>query len=1069
MPADFDQEYKKLNVDQKAAVDYIDGPLLVIAGPGTGKTQLLSLRAANILKKTDTLPDNILCLTFTEVGAKEMRDRLIKMIGDAAYKITISTYHSFGSEIIREFPEFFSGINLRPINKLKSETIIRELLDDLPYSNELKNDKSVTKLADLISWSKRALLSPVDILKIAKSNLDFISATSDLTRSIKSDELRAAKKYLDNYNKLVLENNPSSLLANVESMASMWNQELEEAIDECLETKKTTSLSKWKVKFLEKDEEDQYVPKGKKTNETLIKFASFYKSYINRLTKDGLYDFDDMILLSIEAMKNHSDLKYNLQEKYQYIMLDEYQDTNAAQAELVSLLTDNIVFEGRPNVMAVGDDDQAIFAFQGAKHFNMLEFVGRYKDVKQITLKDNYRSTQAVINLSSSIADQIKERLTTLLSAVNKDFKSVRKEPGSISSLMLDNEVIEYAWIAKEVKNHPNEEIAVISPLHKYLERASAYLASENVPISYERKEDILEDPYIEQVITMLRLVQAIADQNNNLTDSYLSSVLNYDFFEMPTEDIWRLSWQARDTRTPWLELLLDNPKTKDIALMFIKLAAGSKTYRYDSMIDQVIGLSDIVLNNPKKKIERSPFLKYYSALKDDPIPRLLQNLIVLREQFIDFNQDNVKALLISDLIKFVDQLALSAVKLTSNINVGKSEAKAKLMTVHGSKGLEFDTVILPSYVNEVWASNRSSHNQISLPQNLEYIKEHAEDRDDEKLRMLYVALSRAKNNVITLSYKQDSSGKLTTPLKYSTTIPTPVEYKEKVNPVPLWQSYDHIPDFTPELKSMLIDRLSNYSLSPTDLNKFVNVRNSGPETFLKSAVLGYASPSTAKQDYGVAIHASLDWLQKNLSNAGRLPTLKQFLEQFEIGLTKRRLLPTDLNLLKEQGISALTNYYEQNKAILVPSDISEYKSEGIALGGLRIGGKIDKLLIDNDHKQITIVDFKTSKAKPKWNATESTHLNNHQLYFYKLLVEGSTKFKGYKVNSGQLEFIEPETTARSVLPLVYEDEEQEQLTKLIKAVWAHINDLNFPDVSSYPESLKGIKDFEQDLIEGKI
>jgi DNA helicase-2/ATP-dependent DNA helicase PcrA len=1069
MQADFNQEYKKLNVDQKAAVDYIDGPLLVIAGPGTGKTQLLSLRAANILKMTDTLPDNILCLTFTEVGAQEMRDRLIKMIGDEAYKITISTYHSFGSEIIRQYPEFFSGINLRPVNKLKSETIIRELLDDLPYTNELKNVDLVTNLADLISWSKRALLSPENILKVAKSNLDFISATKKLTRSLTSDELRAAKKYLNNFKKLILEDKTVNLPAGVEPIASKWNQELEEAIDECLETKKSSSLSKWKLKFLEKDEDGQYVPKGKKTNETLVKFADFYSSYIKRLAKDGLYDFDDMILMSIEAMKNHNDLKYNLQEKYQYIMLDEYQDTNAAQAELVSLLTDNDIFEGRPNVMAVGDDDQAIFAFQGAKHFNMLDFVSQYKDVKQITLKYNYRSTQDIIDLSAGTAVQIKERLTTLLSGVNKHFKSVRKEIGSISSLMCNNELEQYIWIATEAKNAPAKEIAVIAPEHKYLERASAYLASENVPISYERKENILEDPLISQIITMLRVVQTIADQNNNLTDSYLSSVLNYDFLGLPTEDIWRLSWRAHDTHTPWLELLLKNPKTKDIALMFIKLAASSKIYRYDTVIDQVIGLSDIVINDSKKKVTRSPFLNYYSHLEDDPIPRLLQNLIILREQFIDFNQDNTKALLISDLTQFVDQLTLSAVKLTSNINIGNSEAKVKLMTVHGSKGLEFDTVILPSYINEVWAAKRFSHNQIGLPLNLEYIKEGAEDRDDERLRMLYVAQSRAKNNVITLSYNQDFSGKPTTPLKYSNIEPGPVDFNSKIDLVPLWHSYEHIPDFTPELENLLKDRLSNYSLSPTDFNTFVGISYDGPETFLKSVILGYATPITPKQDYGIAIHASLDWLQKNLSQTGNLPTLKQLLIQYESALTKRRLLPTDFKLLKEQGINALTCYYNQNKGSLSPKDISEYRSEGAVLNGLRIGGKIDKLIIDNNLKQITIVDYKTSKAKTKWNEGDSMYLNSHQLYFYKLLVERSTMFKNYKVAASQLEFIEPETKTNSILPLTYTDKDQEYLIRLIEAVWAHITDLNFPDVSAYPTNLTGIKKFEKDLIEGKI
>ena len=774
-------------------------------------------------------------------------------------------------------------------------------------------------------------------------------------------------------------------------------------------------------------------------------------------------------MMSIEAMKSHDELKYNLQEKYQYIMLDEYQDTNAAQAELVSLLTDNEIFEGRPNVMAVGDDDQAIFAFQGANHFNMLSFVSQYKDVKQITLKNNYRSTQPIIDLSANVADQINERLTKLLSDINKNFKSVRKEIGKISSQEFNDELIEYAWLASEVKRMPDKEIAIIAPEHKYLERASAYLIHEGIPISYERKEDILKDPQLNQIITMLRLVQAIADLNNNLADSLLSSALNYDFFEIPTEDIWRLSWKARDTHTPWLELLLKNHRTKDIALMFIKLAANSKIYRYDFIVDQIVGLSDIVINDAKKKATRSPFLNYYRQLGDDPIPRLLQNLIVLREQFIDFNLENTKALLVSDLIKFVDQLTLSTVKLTNNINAGAGEAKVKLMTVHGSKGLEFDTVILPSYINEVWAIKRSGRNQIGLPLNLEFIKEGAEDRDDEKLRMLFVALTRAKNNIITLSYNKDVSGKLMTPLKYSALVPKPLDFKAQYDLVPLWQSYEHMPDFTPELKTLLKDRISNYSLSPTDLNTFIDIRNAGPEAFLKSVTLGYVTPITPRQDYGIAIHASLEWLQKSFSLAGSLPTLKQLLEQFESYLTKRRLLTNDFKLLKEQGINALTNYYHENKASLSPKDIGEYKSEGLAISGLRIGGKIDKLIIDSAQKQITIVDYKTGKAKTRWSASPRMYLNSHQLYFYKLLVERSTKFKNFKVVGGRLEFIEPDNKANLVLPLEYTDTDQERLIKLIEAVWAHINDLNFPDVSAYPVNLTGIKKFEQDLIDGNI
>src|SRR5665213_170688 len=158
MPGDFKSNYKNLNADQKAAVDTIEGPLLVIAGPGTGKTQLLSLRAANILNKTDVLPDNILCLTFTESGAQEIRNRLINIIGEDAYKVGVYTYHGFGSEIIRSYSSYFkTGFNLRPINGLKSETILREIQKGLPFTSDLKDPKSVNAISYIISDFKQSI------------------------------------------------------------------------------------------------------------------------------------------------------------------------------------------------------------------------------------------------------------------------------------------------------------------------------------------------------------------------------------------------------------------------------------------------------------------------------------------------------------------------------------------------------------------------------------------------------------------------------------------------------------------------------------------------------------------------------------------------------------------------------------------------------------------------------------------------------------------------------------------------------------------------------------------------
>ena len=135
---DFERRYKQLNDRQREAVDTIEGPVMVVAGPGTGKTELLSMRVANILQKTDTLPENILCLTFTESGATAMRERLSEIIGPQAYKVAIHTFHSFGSDIINQYGEYFyHGADFRPASDLSSYELLRSIFDSLDFSNPL--------------------------------------------------------------------------------------------------------------------------------------------------------------------------------------------------------------------------------------------------------------------------------------------------------------------------------------------------------------------------------------------------------------------------------------------------------------------------------------------------------------------------------------------------------------------------------------------------------------------------------------------------------------------------------------------------------------------------------------------------------------------------------------------------------------------------------------------------------------------------------------------------------------------------------------------------------------------
>src|SRR5690606_37749273 len=176
---DFDTAYASLNPAQKKAVDSIDGPLLVIAGPGTGKTQLLSARVANILQKTDTLPENILCLTFTESGASNMQERLRQFIGQAAYDVNISTYHAFGRDILSRATDYIDDRLDTPIDSLRQHQVIESIVKRLDWRDPLKQTQYHLKdLIATISEIKRALLTPEQIRAIANENSQFIDQAS---------------------------------------------------------------------------------------------------------------------------------------------------------------------------------------------------------------------------------------------------------------------------------------------------------------------------------------------------------------------------------------------------------------------------------------------------------------------------------------------------------------------------------------------------------------------------------------------------------------------------------------------------------------------------------------------------------------------------------------------------------------------------------------------------------------------------------------------------------------------------------------------------------------------------
>ncbi|MEI6728803.1 MAG: ATP-dependent helicase [bacterium] len=413
--SNFLKSYNGLNQAQKLAVDTLEGPVLVVAGPGTGKTQLLSLRVANILDKTPIDPSSILCLTFTDNAAFNMRQRLNNIIGRDGYKVAIHTFHSFGTEIINQNPEyFFFGSLYKPADDLARIAILEDILSALPISNPLnkwhpsegwtyRNDIE-SRIRDL----KQGGLTPDKYKQILEKNWEFLSSSDSLITNlfdlarINNLKTESVTHFYQEFKTLPQNDYSFKLL-----------QSLDEAVLESLSGPKFTheSMKIWRDKYCAKDNQNRYHLKDFLNYEKHLALAEIYSLYQESLHTQRLFDFEDMLLEVVSGFEKYPELKYNYQEKFEYILIDEFQDTNGVQMAMVNNLINLEVSESRPNILVVGDDDQAIFKFQKATLKNILEFRERYKDPKIITLTQNYRSNQEILDFAEAVITQSSTRL----------------------------------------------------------------------------------------------------------------------------------------------------------------------------------------------------------------------------------------------------------------------------------------------------------------------------------------------------------------------------------------------------------------------------------------------------------------------------------------------------------------------------------------------------------------------------------------------------------------------------------------------------------------------------------
>lgn len=1112
--SEFEGTYKKLNAAQRKAVDVIDGPLLVIAGPGTGKTQLLSARVANILQKTDTLPRNILCLTFTESGAQNMRERLTRFIGQAAYDVQISTYHGFGSDIIQRFPEYFTATQLQnPADQLIKHEILRGIIDNLSYTSPLKQLRHhIGDLVSTVSELKRALITPEQLRAIANENLAFVNSASQACGT--------SLKELSSMARISAAATPlfEDILASIRALEPQKPvhhkygtlcgaaiQLLESALSDASEQKSTKPITAWKNAWLSKNENNLFVFSGELENRRISTLADVFEEYEQALSHRGLYDFDDMISRSIEALQNHSDLKYTLQEQYLYVLLDEFQDTNAAQLELVKLLSDNPVHENRPNVMAVGDDDQAIYAFQGAEYSNMYDFYTMFRDVEVINLTENYRSQDEILTAARNVAEQIDARLQSHFPQMTKALtpSGAFTNPARLKRIELSSDVAQYDWIASQIKQLIDDgtepsEIAVLAPKHRYLEPLVGHLNALEIPVQYEKRENILETPIIIELLTMVRLVLAIKQGDRDTSNALWPEVLSYNFWQIPVRTIWEQSWEIADDKESepnWTRALLGNPRFSEIAQLFSALALKANTETCETMLDYLIGSQPVNTHDIDLPEVSSKLRSFYTSPEmqtshPEVLFETMTQLKVLQTKLRDHQATQNRTLLLGDLLEYVEMYEAADEQMLNTSPYHQQANAVQLMTVFKAKGLEFEHVFLPSCHDDVWGEgSRGNRNNLTLPENLQPIR-HAGTTDDERLRIFFVAITRAKSGLYLTSFSRTYSGKSAKRLKYldereqddgsfrSNILPqSSAAVEEDGREAPSlesleihWQTkhYTALSDIT--MHGLLQHRLDRYQLSPTHLGTFTDLHYGGPQAFLFSSLLRFPSAPTVAGQYGNAIHETLEWVQHFVSKNSSLPSIDIVHTQFARYIEAKHLSDIEQKLQTEKGKAALTAWLGKRGDIFTPQDIAErnFRNEGVFIGEAHMSGKIDRLEVDRKTRKITVVDYKTGRPHQKWSNNDlNLHKYRQQLICYKLLIEGSHSFEGYEVTKGRLEFIEPDERGviTSPLELSFDKEEVARIASLIKIVWKHIKTLSIPDVSEYSSDIKGTLQFEEVLL----
>ncbi len=906
-----------LNPEQQQAIEHGEGPLLIIAGAGTGKTTVITKRIEHLILEKKIPPESILALTFTEKAAREMEERVDVILPYGYSQLWIATYHSFCERILRDEA---IHIGLDPSFKLIAE-------------------------ADAVLFLKKHLFQfEVEYFRPLGNPTKFLSALLQHFSRLKDEDI-SVEEYLQYAEKIS------------NSKYSIPNNTNEKTEEDILEIQKIQEL------------------------------ANAYKKYEELKIQESVMDFSDLISQTLTLFRKRKNVLKQYQEKFKYILVDEFQDTNFAQNQLAILISGDA-----KNITAVGDDDQAIYRWRGAATSNMVQFREHFKNTRIVTLTKNYRSSEEILNKSYEMIQNNNPDRLEIKEKVDKKLVSMRKLKGEPIEFLIENRVEDEAEkVIKKIQELTEDgveykDIAILVRANDHAQPFIREFERQNVPFQFLGPAKLFQKEEIRDLIAYLKVLYNFEDS------TALYRVLCIPIFNIDSRNI---------------AALLNLSRKRNLTLFeSIEISIA----QMDAKLQPELSFSNTGTENLKKVHE---LLKYHlSVVSTQTAGQILFNFLQKSGLYATFNNAKTEEeeLVIQNIAKFFGKIkTLEATQpdssvfaivdwLDLSIQLGESPQASNtdwsdinavnILTIHSSKGLEFPVVFITNLVTQRFPS-RDKKEIIPIPQEL--IKELLPEGDyhiQEERRLFYVAMTRAKDKLFLTAAKFYGEGKRErklSPFIYET---LGKEYVEKLLSK---KSEEKISVQESLLDWQQTETISKLPPTPHVLYPITYISYSQIQTFefcplhykLKY-ILKIPVPQTASQTYGTSIHATLrDFYAKALLGKSTIEDISDMVKKnwSSEGYDSREHE-------KEAKIKAekvVTDYITKNIGDKKPNTIAVETPFNFNLqkkddSYIRVGGRIDR--IDKlENNRIEIIDYKTGSNMPD----EKELATNKQLTLYAL------------------------------------------------------------------------------------